>query len=215
MAELQTLPQTANENATAPNTNDGPTSGNPTTPAISRGQIANTSIAVSNSNLAQVCDISAGMKKNIAWVSLQIKELIETIRNAIQKLWSGVSGSPFSDGVSNAVTAIKAMVKQIQKLIAKAQEAQAAVQGYITQLQELLIYIQSIPARIAEFLKDCLSEVTASIKDAIGNAQSIVNSQSGGALSTATSSVTTASNMLAATQSMGAGSSSGPVIQRP
>lgn len=208
MAELQNPPQTANANATAPNTNDAPTSGNPTTPALSRGEVANTSISVSNSNLAHVCDITGSMKYNIAWISLQVKQLIESIRQAIQSLWEGVSSSPFGDGVSATVTAIKSMVKQIQKLIDKAKEAQAAIAGYVQQLQQLLIYIATIPARIAQFLKDCISEATAAIKDAINNAQTIVNSQSNTALSTASTNLTTAENTTP-------GTSTGVNVQKP
>lgn len=213
MADLQPLPQTGNSNLVSPNPADNQKPGAPSNPAKALSVVDGTSTANSNSNLAHVCDITGKMKYTIAWISLQVKELIEAIRQAIQKLWASVSGTPFGDGASNIVTAIKGMVKQIQKLIDKAKEVQAEVAGYIQQLQQLLAYIQSLPARIAKFLTDCLSEVTSSIKDAIKNAQSIVDSQNGGNLSTANSSATTASTTLNTAQNTNTGTSSGLVLQ--
>ena len=188
--------------------------GGTTFPSLSGGLIANTAISVSNSNLAHVCDITGSMKYSIAWISLQVKELVESIRQAIQTLWQGSSSSPFGEGVSLIVTAIKNMVNQIQQLIQKAKEAQSAVQGYITQLQQLLAYIATIPARIATVLKDCISEATASISNAISNAQTIVDSQSSGALATATTTSATATTNLTIAQNTQAGSSSGLPVQK-
>ena len=209
MADPQSLPQVANENLTAPNTGDNIRPGAPTVPGKAVSQVDNTSTGASNKNLAHVCDISGNIKYSIAWISLQVKQLVESIRQAIQALWKGVSGSPFGDGASTIVTAIKNMVDQIKILIQKAKDAQSAVAGYIAQLQQLLIYIATLPARLAAFLKECISETTASIKDAITNAQSIVDSQSGGALNTANSSITTVNNTLNNTQNATVPSSAG------
>ena len=107
------------------------------------------------------------------------------------------------------------MVNQIQNLIQKAQEAQAEIQGYIAQLQQLLIYIATIPARIAAQLKECLSEATASIKDAINNAKSIVTSQNNGDLSTANTNSDTASSNLNTTENTTIGSSEPVPVQKP
>jgi len=216
---MSNLPNTASVDSTGKETNapidNNSGDGGTTFPSLSGGLVANTAISVSNSNLAHVCDITGSMKYSIAWISLQVKQLVESIRQSIQSLWQGNSNSPFGDGASAIVTAIKNMVNQIQKLIQKAKEAQAAVQGYITQLQQLLAYIATIPARIATFLKDCISEATASISSAISNAQAIVNSQSSGALSTATTNSATATINLTTTQNTPAGSSSVATKQIP
>ena len=61
----QDLPQTENDNLKPVNVNDGPTTGNPTTPALSRSVVEGTSIEASNKNLAHVCDFVSEMQKNI------------------------------------------------------------------------------------------------------------------------------------------------------
>ena len=198
-----------------PNVNDAPVKGNPTQPALSRSIVTGTAVGTSNDNLAHVCDITGNLRYSIAFVSLQIKELIEAIRKAIQGLWAGSSSSPFADGVRTTVNAIKAMVKQIKKLIDKANEVAGVINGYIKQLQELIAYIASIPARIAKFLKDCLSEVTASIKDAITNAKAIVESQSTGAIKEAVTSEAQANTELTNAEDATAGSAEGPVMEKP
>lgn len=198
-----------------PNVNDAPVKGNPTQPALSRSIVTNTAVGASNNNLAHVCDITGSLKYSIAWVSLQIKELIEAIRKAIQGLWTGASGSPFADGVRTTVNGIKSMVKQINKLINKAKEVAGVVSGYINQLKELLAYIATIPARIAQFLKDCLSEATASIKDAITNAQQIVESQTTGSIKEAVTSEEQANTELTNAEDTTPGSAEGPVMEKP
>jgi uncharacterized coiled-coil DUF342 family protein len=206
--EIQKPPQIANENLTAPDANDNPRSGVPIIPAKALSVTENTSTGTSNKNLAHVCDISGSMKYNIALVSLQIKELIESIRQAIQKLWEGTSNSPFGEGATAIVEAIKKMVKQINKLIEKAKEVQSAVNGYITQLQELLNYIKTLPQRISKMLSDCIRDATNSIKDAIANAKTIVDSQN-----SANTSASAASSQLTTAENQETGSSSGPKFE--
>jgi len=192
MAELQPLPQTGNDNLTSRYPNDNTQIG-PSVPGKARSIVDGTSTGASNDNLVHVCDITGNMKYSIALVSLQIKELIESIRQAIQALFNTTSSSPFTDGIRTVVGAIQAKVKLIQKLIQKAKEVEADIQGYIVQLQQLIAYIASVPAKVAKFLKECLSEATASIRDAITNAQTIVSSQSNGILNTATGDATLSS----------------------
>jgi hypothetical protein len=189
----QPLPLVGNVNLTAPNLNDNPQSGSPTTPATARSFLANTSIALSNNTLAHVCDITGPMKYSIAWLSLQVKQLVETIRNTIEGLWSSTSGSPFGDEIRTTLKAIKNKVNQIQSLITKAKEVQSAIQQFVSEAQALISFIATLPARVAVFLKDCLSNVTASLKDAIGNAQSIVTDSAQSSLTSATSSLNSAS----------------------
>jgi uncharacterized protein YoxC len=193
---------------------DSPTAGGPTSPSLARGEMANTSISFSNSNIEHVCDISGDIKYVIASVSLGIKQAIEAIRLAVQSLFESSSGSPFADGVRGIITAIQAKVKLIQKLIEKAKEVQADIAGYIAQLQQLVQYIQSLPARIAAVLTQCISDALSSISGAITNAKEIVNAQeSGGSLASAATNATLASNQLTTAQNTTSGTSKGPQLQ--
>lgn len=190
----QSLPFVANANLVSPFSGDNPISGSPTIWPGALSQNANSSVSVTNSDLAHACAVSGNVKYAIAWTSLQVKELIESIRTAIQGIWGGVSGSPFGNEVALVINAIKAKVKQIQKLVAKVQEVAGVIKTYVSELQQLLAYIASLPARIANLLASCLSQITSSIKDAIVNAKTIVTSQSSAntILSTASSSLDTA-----------------------
>jgi hypothetical protein len=193
---------------------DAPSTGGPTNPSLSRGEIANTSISFSNSNVEHVCDVSGNIKYTIAYVSLGIKQAIEAIRLAVQSLFETSSSSPFADGVRGLISAIQAKVKLIKKLIDKAKEVQADIADYIKQLQELVEYIQSLPARIAAILTQCISDALSSISGAINNAKGIVDAQkSGGSLASAATTATSASNQLTTAQNSTSGSSQGPQIQ--
>ena len=156
------------------NKNDGNTSGNPTQPAASRSQVANTSVGAANDNLAHVCDISGNLQYSIALASLKTSEIVEKIRTAVQAAWAGSSSSPFADEVRTVIKAIKAKVDLIKKYIKKIQKYQKAVEKFINLCKQLIAYINSLPAKIAALLKECLSAVTSGLTNAISNAKVIV-----------------------------------------
>ena len=141
--------------------------GQPTLAPLARGQVANTAISQANSNLAHVCDIPAGIKFEIAKLTISVSGLINTLRTTIEGLWASTSGSPFADEIRNAIKTIKSKVKQIQKFIRDQLEPLEDIQKFIKSLQELIQYIATLPARIAKFLSECLSAATQGISDAI------------------------------------------------
>ncbi len=141
--------------------------GQPTIAPLARGQVANTAISQANANLAHVCDIPAGIKFEIAKLTIQVSGLINALRTAIEGLWAGTVSSPFADEIRNAIKTIKAKIKQIQKFIRDQLEPLKDIQAFIQSLRDLIEYIATLPARIAAFLKQCLSEATKGISDAI------------------------------------------------
>jgi len=149
--------------------------GQPTTAPLARGVVANTAISQSNSNLAHVCDIPAGIKFEIAQLTISISGFINTLRTEIESLWASSSSSPFADEIRNAIKTIKSKIKQIQKFIRDQLEPLQDIQKFIQSLQELLQYIATLPARIAAFLKDCLSNATQGISDAISVGKDIAS----------------------------------------
>ena len=204
----QELPQVASENLSSPNSGDNTTAGNPTLPPAALSQITNTSIDKSNNNLTHVCDISGNLQYAIAWASLQVKELIEAVRNAVASLWASSSSSPFADEVRTVIKSIQAQVKQIQALINKAQEVQTVITQYIQKLEQLIAYIASLPARIAQLLSGCLNSAQNSLASTIANASTITTASASAALTTVSNQLTTVSNAPIA-------SSSGPALQKP
>ena len=81
--------------------------GQPTTAPLARGVVANTAISQSNSDLAHVCDIPAGIKFEIAQLTISISGFINTLRTEIESLWASSSSSPFADEIRNAIKTIK------------------------------------------------------------------------------------------------------------
>jgi ABC-type transporter Mla subunit MlaD len=147
-----------------------------------------TAISQSNANLAHVCDISTSMKFEIAKMAFKVSELVETIRASIKGLWASASSSPFADEVRSAVKTIKAQIKVVQKFIKKVQNNLQAVTDLVDQLQKLVQYIATLPARIAKFLQDCLKEAVGGISGAIAVGQEIQKNISEGNVSLANSS---------------------------
>jgi hypothetical protein len=141
--------------------------GQPTLAPLARGVVANTAISQANSNLAHVCDIPAGIKFEIAKLTISVSGLINTLRTTIEGLWASSTASPFVDEIRNAIKTIKAKVKQIQKFIRDQLEPLKDIQAFIQSLRDLIQYIATLPTRIAAFLKQCLSEATKGISDAI------------------------------------------------
>lgn len=153
--------------------------GQPTTAPLARGVVANTAISQSNSSLAHVCDIPAGIKFEIAKLTISISGFINTLRTEIEALWASTSSSPFADEIRNAIKTIKAKIKQIQKFIRDQLEPLNDIQKFIQSLQELIQYIATLPARIAAFLRDCLSNATKGISDAISVGKNIAKEVQG------------------------------------
>jgi hypothetical protein len=141
--------------------------GQPTLAPLARGVVANTAISQSNSNLAHVCDIPAGIKFEIAKLTISVSGFINTLRTEIEALWASSTSSPFADEIRIAIKTIKEKIKQIQKFIRDQLEPLNDIQEFIQSLQELIQYIATLPARIAKFLSECLSAATQGISDAI------------------------------------------------
>lgn len=155
--------------------------GQPTVAPLARGVVANTAISQANSNLAHVCDIPAGIKFEIAKLTISVSGLINTLRTEIEALWASTTASPFADEIRNAIKTIKAKVKQIQKFIRDQLEPLKDIQAFIKSLEELIQYIATLPARIAAFLRQCLNDATKGISDAIDVGKNIAKEIQSGA----------------------------------
>lgn len=150
--------------------------GQPNTPPLARGVVDKTNVAKSNSKISHVCDITGGLRYSIAWISLQVSSALRAIREALKALWAGSSASPFADEVRNVIKTIKAEIKQAQKFIKNQLAKLSVIKDVINKIQRLIAYIQSLPAKLAKFVKQCLTEAMASVKDAIKSAEVIVGS---------------------------------------
>lgn len=129
-----------------------------------RGIVEGTSTSYTNKNLVHVCDVTGPLVYGIAYVSYQVGELIQTLRTALRNAWASLSSSPFGDAVSGFIETVKSGIELVQKFIAKAQEVAQVVQDYIKQLNDLILYIATLPARIAQSLIQCVTDAIAQLK---------------------------------------------------
>jgi phage-related protein len=129
-----------------------------------RGIVEGTSTGYTNKNLVHVCDVTGPLVYGIAYVSFQVGELIQTLRTTLRNAWLAVSNSPFGDAVRGFIDTIKSGIELIQKFIAKVQEVAQVIQDYIKQLTDLLLYIATLPARIAQSLIQCVNDAIAELK---------------------------------------------------
>ncbi len=141
--------------------------GKPTVAPLARGIVANTAIGQSNSNLAHVCDLPNSIKYEIAKLTISISGIINTIRTEIEALWQSTKSSAFADEVRSAIKTVRAKVKTIQKFLRDNLGPESDIAKFIQSLQELIVFITTLPARIATLLKGCLGAATAGLKEAI------------------------------------------------
>jgi hypothetical protein len=150
--------------------------GQPNTPPLARGVVEKTGVDKTNKETAHVCDITGPLRYNIAVVSTKIKEVLQLIRTTIQSLWASVSSSPFADEVRNKIKTIKGKIEVLNKIAKDISEKIAVVREVIEKLQKLIQDIANLPTKLAEKLRECLDQATASLRDAIVNSKSIVSS---------------------------------------
>ena len=139
--------------------------GQPTTAPNIRGDMNGTTTNIANNNLVHVCDISAEMSRAAAWVKMQYGVIVEAIRKTIRAVLLALGLSP--DGVSSRLTelakAIKAEAKKIKKILDEVNNVIEVFNRFVTQVQQMIEWILSLPAKLLALLKDCLSELQQSL----------------------------------------------------
>jgi len=157
---------------------------NPTTNSyISKGIVAGTGIFLTNSALSHVCDFRyqldfniglAGLinpvtaitqaikrgKNNAAnFIAFLIKKLNDTITLAIKGIIAAISFDP--TGVSSIiyakVTAILQDINDFIKDIAEYVEIAATVYYLVKNINDIITYLQSLPARFLAMVQDCIT----------------------------------------------------------
>lgn len=146
------------------NAGDTTQSGGPTTPSTARGSLKDTTISQMNSSLEHVCDVTGPLVYSIAYASFQIGQAIQAIRTYLQGIWASASASPFGDAVRGAIKFIQASIEFAKKILAKVQEAAAAVRKFIQDMTDLIAYIATFPAKVAAMLIKCVKESVAQMK---------------------------------------------------
>ena len=185
-------PRTAKEIAASPMPPKGQTQrsiGQPTTAPIARGVFAGTALQQAYNNRSHVCDITAENALTIAQLKSDVMGLIQKVRLAIEALFAGTSSSPILEQLKQAIDNIKNKIKAIQKELKPIVEFIQKLGEYIKKVNEIIQFILSLPQKLIELLKDCLSHFTSAI--AAAQAQLTQAQTTVATLVTAASSATT------------------------
>lgn len=143
-------------------TGDGLLVGKPTMPGLSRGVIANTWIANTNSAIAHACDFATEMQKNN-----ELKKFLNSQANTIREakrdimLALGVSDSTgqfqwLKDDLQAVTRELKRFNKEVLQPII---EFEKVAIEYVKQIQAMIAWIASLPARILSMLADCSAKL--------------------------------------------------------
>ena len=216
------------------------TQGIQTSPGIARGALTNTGIASTNANLAHVCDfkfqldinigaligadlsalvgaIKAGKLAAANLVRASIMQLQQEFNAAISAILSLLNLTDVSGVASLSVSLVYDTGIRVQEIINQAAQILydvSLVANLVKDLEQIVAWIESLPAQLQNLLKQCLvnfQNSLSSAKNAVLGVSSITNSLSG-AVASATSSSSqtgTASAVLAVTTTPSQGNLSG------
>jgi hypothetical protein len=144
--------------------------GQPTTPALGIGQVANTAIGFTNSTLSHNCDFATDLIKNNQlkrFLNSQANNIRDAVRAVMKALgFSDATGE--SQWLLSKLKAITRALKYIQKnVIQPILDFEALVVQYIKKIQDMIAYILSLPGRLLAMLQDCLKNLYAAVGNAL------------------------------------------------
>lgn len=167
------------------NTNDGqvagepaPRQGEPTTPRISRGDVANTSISITNQNLGHTCHVASEVSLLMNKAKVEVASIVQPIREAIVDAFSsGGALSPAIAGIKEFATWIAEQLRMINRLLKKIIEPIQKIIKAIQEIRAVIDYILSLPEKIAAYLQNCLNQLYAALTkgafDILGEATNV------------------------------------------
>lgn len=144
--------------------------GQPSTPALALGQVANTAISFTNSTLSHNCDFATDLiKDNVLkrFLNAQANNIREAIRAVMRALgFSDATG--IAQWLKSKLIAITRALKYIQKnVIQPILDFEAIAIEYVKKIQEIIAYILSLPARLLAILQDCLKKLYESVANVL------------------------------------------------
>lgn len=157
--------------------------GQPTTVPIARGVVANTGISITNSKLAHVCDfryalnfdiglsgltnpvsaiqnaIKQGKNNAAMFIAMLIEQLNDQFRLAINAIVKAMGFDP-SGQLSTVYATLKFKLQDINDYIervAKYVVIASTVKALIDDIQQIVTYLNNLPARLKAMVQDCIA----------------------------------------------------------
>jgi hypothetical protein len=124
-----------------------------------------TTVYKANQNLEHVCDIAGLMKRNAALARLKFSEILSSIRAAIKNLLKSLGLLPTGEPPFWLTQAKKLAreLKDIAKSISEIADLATVVVDFAKRVRAMIDYINGLPSKLYNLLKQCLSELIASL----------------------------------------------------
>jgi len=139
--------------------------GEPTTTRMSRGVLKGTLTNTLNSRLEHACDVKAPIEFAVRWARLQNSTLMQTLTTALKAITESKSMDP-SGLIKMAIDVLKKIqtfLKWIQSILQTIQDYAYVLIEYARIARAIADYITSLPNRLRQFLRECLSKVVGGI----------------------------------------------------
>lgn len=173
--------------------------GQPTNAPLSRGVTAGTAIAMANANLAHACDfrfelnfdigigtlinpvtaiqnaIKAGKNRAAEMTRFLISKINDELRLLMKGIIAALGIDPTGQ-VSMSVSYAKDLfrkVNEITKKVAEQVENISFVVNMIKDVQQIIDYLKSLPAKFLAIVKECILKFMAAIQNVIGQFKAI------------------------------------------
>lgn len=124
-----------------------------------------TTVYKANQNREHVCDIAQLMKRNAALARLKFSEIMSSIRDAIKTVLKSLGLLPSGEPPFWLTQAKKLAreLKNIAKSISEIADLATVVVDFAKKVRAMIDYINGLPSKLYALLKQCLSDLVASL----------------------------------------------------
>jgi hypothetical protein len=148
--------------------------GTPSQPLVSLENVKlfqQTAIHKSNQNREHVCDIIALMERNAALQRLKFSEFVTKIRDGIKALLKALGLTPSGETVYwiEQAKLLARELSNIAKSISELADLATVIVDFAKKVRAMIDYINSLPSKLYNLLKQCLSELVASLTSGLSD----------------------------------------------
>lgn len=158
----------ANTPGTPPAGVVGDVKSEPTIPRVARSEMKGTIINKLNDDLMKACEFKLDVKKNIS-LKKMVKTQSDTIRDKIREVIRTLGLSDVTGAFSWALNEMISLARKVdairKQLLQPIIDFQKFIGEYVTQIMELIEWIQSLPAKLLQMLNSCLSSLMKAAKN--------------------------------------------------
>lgn len=154
-------------------------------PGRAAGDLTGSPTKVANENKEAACDISVGMKINIANLKLQISGAIQWLKDKLKAFFSGFKENAFLHSIQLEIKKWIIKLKALQKFIKLANDVVEGIKAAVDTAQKIIAWIVSLPAQFAKALNDCMQEFMDSINEALSDSFGSISGADGTPLAVA------------------------------